>query len=118
MEKEEACTLEFNKKPKIKFLNKVMLTGMVSSIVISYLITYHLLSNLENQLSMFINLLGSMILLIVIIISILQSKVKNDKNCNDVIVGYKYLKFPNVILTTIIFCFMIISIFYLIGFII
>jgi len=115
MKKEEACALEFNQKPKIKFLNKVMTTGMISSVVISYLITYHLLSNLENKLSMFVNLFASMILLIVLIISILQSKVKNDKDCNDVIVGYKYLKFPNFILTMIIFSFVIVGISYLLD---
>ena len=107
MNKEEACTLEFNQQPKIKFLNKVMTTGMISSVVISYLITYHLLSNLENKLSMFIDLFGSMLLSIALIISILQSKVKNNKDCNDVIVGYKYLKFPNIILTVTVFCFVI-----------
>jgi hypothetical protein len=114
MKKEEACTLEFNQKPKIKFLNKVMVTGMASSIVISYLITYHLLSNVEKQLSMFVNLLASMILLIVIIIAFLQSKVKNDKNCNDVVVGYKFIKIVGII--EIIFIF-VMGILYLFGYV-
>jgi len=115
MDKEEACTLEYQQKPEMKFVRKIILIGMLSVIFISYFVSFYFLTNLINPLATFRNLFLIGALIVVIIAISFESKIKKDENCNEVVVGYKYLKFPNFILTIIVFSFIIVGIFYLIG---
>ncbi len=115
MAKEEACTLEYQQKPEMKFIRRILSIGLVSVVLISYVLAYYILPNIEYHLKTFRDLFLIGAVIIVILTIYFESKIKKNKNCNDVIVGYKYLKFPNVILTTIVSSFIIVGIFYFIG---
>jgi len=117
MEKEEACTLKYNQKPEVKLYNNLVLLGMSGSVVISYFISYYLVDNVDDKLRLSINIFSGMVLVIIVIIGIYEyiTRKDKDKDCSEVIVGYRYLKFPNIILTVAIFCFVIFGLFYLIG---
>ena len=115
MDKEEACTIAHQKKPEMQFVQKILVFGLLFSIVVSYVITYQLLSNLENSLRTFQNIFLGIYFPIMLVGLFYEHRIAKNENCNDVIVGYKYLKFPNIILIVTIFCLVILGIFYLIG---
>ncbi|HFD14653.1 MAG TPA: hypothetical protein ENJ34_05035 [Epsilonproteobacteria bacterium] len=114
MEKEEACTLEHRENPKVQLLSKIILISFFVSIFISYLTAYYLFDDIEEKFDTAVSLFWGMMFIVMIISGYFDDKLTKDKNCNDVIVGYKYLKFPNIILTATVFCFVILGILYLI----
>ena len=89
MEKEEACALEYNQKPQIKSYNKLVIFGIYGSIAISYIISYYFFENIENKWNLFIKILSGLILVGLIPIAIYEFRTRKDKECSDVIVGYK-----------------------------
>lgn len=115
MEKEEACTLEYQENPKVQMLYKIIQASFFISIFVSYLTVYHLFDSIENKFKTAFNLFVGIMSFIVIVGVYFDYKLSKDKNCNDVIVGYKYLKFPNVIVTIVVSSLAILGIFYLIG---
>lgn len=98
MEKEEACNLEYQKKPEMKLVRKIILFGLLFSIIISYLITYNLLQNLGNKIETFRNILLGIYIPIILTTLFYEYKTTKDKNCNDVIVGYKFIKWVGMFL--------------------
>jgi len=114
MAKEEACTLEFHKKPEMKLVRRIITIGILSTIFFSYILVFHFLKNLENPLNTFRNIFLSSAMFIVAISIYYESKIKKDKNCNDVIVGYKFMKIVGII--EILFI-LVMGILYLLGYI-
>ena len=114
MKKEEACTLEYQRKPEIKLIRKIVLFGFLSSLLISYLIVYYLLDNIENKFKLWLDIFLGLSVMIMIISGVLEHRVKKDKNCNDVIVGYKFMKIVGIM--EILFV-VIMGILYLLGYI-
>jgi len=114
MAKEEACTLEFQKKPEMKLVRKITLIGFLSMIFISYILSFHLLSDLVNPLDTFTKIFLSGAMFIMAISIYYQSKIKKDKNCNDVIVGYKFMKIVGII--EILFI-SVVGVLYLLGYV-
>lgn len=97
MEKEEVCTLEYQQKPEMKFIRKLVFIGFFSAILISYVLAYYVLPNIENHFKTFINLFLIGTGIIAVLAIYFEFKIKKDENCNDVIAGYKSLKILGVI---------------------
>jgi hypothetical protein len=114
MAKEEACTLEFQKKPEMKLVRKIIQIGFLSMLFISYILAFHLLKDLENPLTTFRNILYSGAMIIAGIAIYFEYKIKKDKSCKDVIVGYKFIKMVGII--EIVFI-LVMGILYLLGYI-
>ena len=95
--KEEACHLEYRKKPEMKLVRKITNIGFLSILLISYVLSFHLLTDLVNPLDTFKNIFLSGAVFIMLISIYYQSKIKQDKNCNNVIVGYKYIKIVGIV---------------------
>ena len=114
MAKEEACTLEFQKKHEMKLIRKIVLLGFLSSLGISYLIVYYLLENIENKFRLCMDIYLSFSVVIMIIAGVLAHRIKKDKNCNDVIFGYKFMK---IVITIEILVILVMGILYLLGYI-
>ncbi len=97
MAKEEACNLEYHKKPEMKLVRKIINIGFFSMLIISYVLSFHLLTDLVNPLDTFKNIFLSGAVFIMLISIYYQSKIKKDNNCNNVIVGYKFIKIIGII---------------------
>lgn len=97
MEKEEACTLEYQRKPEMKFIRKLVFIGFISTILISYILSYHLFSNIEYPFKIFLKIFLTGAVIIMIFTLYYESKIKKDGNCNDTIAGYKSLKILGII---------------------
>ena len=92
MQREEACTLEVNQKPEMKRLRKIVFIGLVLSVVISYILAYYLLPVMQTQFKMFVNISIGSTSLVAGYSMLSEYKINKDKNCNDKIVGYKFIK--------------------------
>ena len=114
MAKEESCTLEFQKKPEMKLVRQIMTIGILSTIFISYIMAFYLLKDLGNPLNTFTNILIGGAILIIVISIYYESKIKKDKNCKDVIVGYKFMKIVGII--EILFI-LVMGVLYLLGYV-
>ena len=97
MEKEEACTLRYQKNPEIKLIRKIINMGLLSMLFISYILSFHVLTDLVNPLYTFMNIFLSGAVLIIVIGDYYKGKIKKDKSCNNVIVGYKFIKIVGII---------------------
>ena len=114
MAKEEACHLEYRKKPEMKLVRKIINIGLLSMLLISYVFSFHLLTDLVNPLNTFTFIFYAGAMLVIAVSIYYQSKIKKDKNCNDVIVGYKFMKIVGII--EILFI-LVVGILYLLGYI-
>jgi len=112
MEKEEACTFEHQQKPQMIFVRKVVTFSFLPIIFISLIVSHYFFPMIKG---LFVYLLLVGMIPIAIWAMYVEYKISKDENSNDVIVGYKYLKFPNIILTVAFLCFMILGTLYLIG---
>jgi len=96
MAKEEACTLKVNKKPEMKAMRKNVFIGFVLSIIISYIISYYLIASVDNTFRTFTNIFIGLFSLVAIYAMVTEYKINKDKNCNDMIVGYKFMKWVGI----------------------
>ena len=92
MEIEEACTLEVNQKPEMKRMRKIVFIGFVLSGIISYLLAYYFLPVIQTKFKMFINIFVGSIGLVAGYAMLSEYKTNKDENCNEKIVGYKFMK--------------------------
>ena len=89
MEKEEDCTLKLQQKPQMTLARKVLLFGGLVIAVISFIVSHYVFPTIKD---LFINLLLVGIMPMVIWVLYVDYKLGKDKNCNDVVVGYKFMK--------------------------
>ena len=92
MEIEEACTLEVNQKLEMKRMRKIVFIGFVLSGIISYLLAYYFLPVIQTKFKMFINIFVGSISLVTVYAMLSEYKINKDENCNEKIVGYKFMK--------------------------
>jgi len=114
MAKEEACRLEHHKKPEMKLVRKIINIGFLSMLFVSYVLSFHLLTDLVNPLKTFTYIFFGGAMLIMAVSIYYESKIKKDKNCNDVIVGYRFMKIVGIMEVLFI---VIAGILYLLGYI-
>lgn len=107
MQREEACTLAVNQKPEMKRLRKIVFIGFVLSVVISYILAYYLLPVIQTQFKMFVNIFIGSTSLVAGYSMLSEYKINKDKNCNDKIVGYKFMKWFG-IFSLVAYCILII----------
>jgi len=108
MELEEACQLEYNQHPKIKRIRKYLTFSILFFIILSYIISYYLLSPSERTFQKFANLFICFSMPIVIYFGVVEYSVyKEGKNCKEVIVGYKFMKWLGILEVLIIVSLMI-----------
>ena len=91
MEEEEACILELYQNPKLKRLRKGLFLALGVSIGVSYVAGYHFIDS-PNPLRTSLNVFYPIMILAALYLGVVEYKITKGKNCNDVIVGYKYLK--------------------------
>ena len=97
MEKEEACTLELNRRPEMKRLRKFMFIGLFCVVLISYLLSFYLLSDVVDPLMRFYKVLVIGIIIVIVPFIYYENKIRKGQDCKDVIVGYKFIKIVGII---------------------
>ena len=101
MEEEEACTLKLYQNPKIKRLRKGLFLALSVSIGISYAIGYHLIDS-SNPLRTSLKVFYPLMITAALYIGVAEYKITKGKNCNDVIVGFRYIKWAGIVVAVII----------------
>jgi len=100
MEKEESCTLEFQKSKERKSIRNFTLIGFFSLVIVSYIFIYQLL-DIHHKFEVFMMISFSIMIFFALFRMLKEFQVLKKKNCNDVIVGYQYVRIIGILISII-----------------
>jgi heme/copper-type cytochrome/quinol oxidase subunit 4 len=97
MQKEASCILEFQKSKERKSIRNFTLIGFFLSVMVSYVFIY-LVLDIHYKFEVFIITIFLIMVIFALFRMIKEYQVLKKKNCNNVIIGYKYVKIIGILI--------------------